>query len=387
MELRHGLHLAYCTNIHRGETWPEIQAALQRHTLRVRDRVCPAGERYAIGLRLSAQAARELYDPSARRAFRRWLDENDAYVFTINGFPYGNFHGRHVKEQVFQPDWGTPQRLEYTQALFEILADLIPDGVSGSVSTLPGSHKELLREPKADSEKTILTQLRSMAEWTARLADRRGLDLHLGVEPEPLGWFENTAETVDVFNRLGQSEAITRCLGVNYDTCHFAVEYEDAATSLSAFRDAGIRLSKLHLSNALRLQPTPSALRALAAFQEDVYFHQTIARMDDGQLRRHRDLPEALASALRGEPVGDEWRVHFHIPLHAPAHEPFGDTSDHLTDTLTFLGKNPTLCAHLEMETYTWEVLPPQLRSTTVEEQLEKEYAWTLAHLRAHQLA
>ena len=93
MKLSHGLHLAYCTNIHRGETWAQTFDTLQKHTLAVRDRVSP-GKPYAIGLRLGADAARELSDPAALKSFRAWLDKENCYVFTINGFPYGKFMAR-----------------------------------------------------------------------------------------------------------------------------------------------------------------------------------------------------------------------------------------------------------------------------------------------------
>lgn len=385
MELNHGIHLAYCTNIHRGESWPETLAALERHTLAVRERVCD-GKPYAIGLRLGVQAALTLYDKQERLTFQRWLDRHGCYVFTINGFPYGRFHGTRVKEQVFQPDWSTAARVEYTQALFEIMADLAPPGVSGSVSTVPGSHKELIRDAKHEAD--ILENVRAMGEWVARLSDARGVDLHLGLEPEPLGYIENTAETLAFFDKLGRSEPVRRCLGVNYDTCHLAIEYEQPAESLRLFAEAAVRLSKLHLSSALRLRPEPEALDRLRVFQEDVYFHQVIVRRDDGSLVRHRDLPDALAAAKDRKPSsGDEWRVHFHIPLHAAPDELFQNTADHLTGALDVLGANPALCQHLEMETYTWEVLPQEMRSATVEDQLVKEYAWTLDALRARGLA
>jgi sugar phosphate isomerase/epimerase len=385
MELKNGIHLAYCTNIHRGETWAETLAALERHTLAVRERVCD-GKPYAIGLRLGVQAAQTLYDKTERLNFQRWLERNGCYVFTINGFPYGQFHGTRVKEQVFQPDWSTAARVEYTQALFEIIADLVPPGVSGSVSTVPGSHKELIRDEKQEAD--ILKNVRETGEWFARLSDAKGVDLHLGLEPEPLGYVENTAETLAFFEKLGRSEPVRRCLGVNYDTCHLAIEYEEPGDSLRRFAEAGVRLSKLHLSSALRLRPEREALDRLRAFQEDVYFHQVIVRRDDGSLARYRDLPEALAAAKEKKPAGgDEWRVHFHIPLHAAPDELFQNTSDHLTGALDVLGVNPGLCQHLEMETYTWEVLPPDLRSATVEDQLVKEYEWTLAALRERALA
>ena len=385
MELPHGLHLAFCTNIHRGESWPETLAALERHTLEVRDRVCP-DKPYAIGLRLGVQAALTLYDKAEREKFRRWLDKHGCYVFTINGFPYGRFHGTRVKEQVFQPDWSTAARVEYTQALFEIIAGIVPPGVSGSVSTVPGSHKELIRDAKHEAD--ILKNVRETGDWIARFSDACGVDLHLGLEPEPLGYIENTAETLAFFEKLGRSEPVKRCLGVNYDTCHLAIEYEEPQVALRKLGEAGIRLSKLHLSSALRLRPEREALDRLRAFQEDVYFHQVIVRRDDGSLHRHRDLPEALAAAAAKKPSGgDEWRVHFHIPLHAAPDELFQNTSDHLTGALDVLAANPSLCQHLEMETYTWEVLPPDMRSATVEDQLMKEYEWTLAELAKRGLA
>lgn len=393
MHLNHGIHLAYCTNIHRGETWEETLAALEQHTLEVRRRVAAPDQPYAIGLRLGVQAARSLTVAATRLEFRRWLERHNCYVFTINGFPYGQFHGTRVKEQVFQPDWATQERLDYTKALFDIIADLAPAEAGGSVSTLPGSHKELMRSEAQAA--AIRQNLLACADYVARLSDRNGKDLHLGLEPEPLGWVENSAETVALFDSLGRGEPLRRVLGVNYDTCHLAVEYEEAAAALSALTDAGIRISKLHLSSALRVPfPADAAARSeilqrLTAFQEDVYFHQTIARHPDGTLQRHRDLPDALAhAAAHPDEPDQEWRIHFHIPLHAsPDARIFRDTRDHLTGTLDVLAAKPDLCRHIEMETYTWAVLPQDLRSEDVVTQLEKEYAWTLGEMKARGLA
>jgi len=385
MHLSHGLRLAYCTNIHRGETWPETLRALEQHTLAVKAQVCPEGP-YAIGLRLGAEAAKALLDHQTRLDFKRWMDKHGCYVFTINGFPYGQFHGTRVKEQVFQPDWSKADRVEYTQALFTILADLVPPGGSGSVSTVPGSHKELIVDIR--QEEDILTNLKSTANWVARLSDRTGIDLHLGLEPEPLGYIENTAETLRFFEKLGSGEEIRRCLGVNYDTCHLAVEFEDGAPGLGLLEERGIRLSKLHLSSALRVTEVMRMVKRLKEFQEDTYFHQTIARRPDGSLHRFRDLPDALDhAAAHGVPEDEEWRVHFHVPLHADVEEPFGDTRDHLLAALDWLAEKPSRCSHLEMETYTWEVMPRELQAGTVVDQLVREYEWTLAAMRARNLA
>ncbi len=389
MRLNHGLHLAYCTNVHRGETWAETFAALETHTLAVKQCVSPK-QPYAIGLRLSDAAARELSDRARLLEFQRWLDRHDCYVFTINGFPFGRFHGARVKEQVYAPDWTAPARLDYTNRLFNLLVELLPAGVAGSVSTLPGSFKEFIRSPEPERE--IRANLWRCVEHIAAVSERTGKDLHLGLEPEPLGYFENTAETVAFFSALVAEHPgdprLLRHLGINYDACHFALEYENPAAALAAFSRHGIRLSKLHLSNALRLVPSATARQRLAEFQDEVYLHQVIARRADGSLRRHKDLDLALAAAARDKNFSDEeWRVHFHIPLHAAPDGEFQNTSDHLVGLLQLLGKNPSLCQHLEMETYTWEVMPGALRQRRVEEQLVAEYAWTLARLREQGLA
>lgn len=383
MRLSHGLHLAYCTNIHRGETWPEIHEALRRHVLAVRDRVSP-GKPYAIGLRLSDVASRELAQPEALDAFRRWLDAENCYVFTINGFPYGQFHGTRVKEQVFQPDWSTEARVDYTWRLFEILAAILPKGMEGSVSTVPGSHKELIVSP--DQPAAIRQNFWRAVDRIEELSERTGKTLHLGIEPEPLGWIEDTDEALQFFidmaaERPGQEKKLQRYLGVNYDTCHFAVEYEDAMRSLDCFHAAGIRISKLHLSSALKVKPTVDSLAALGAFADDTYFHQTIARRSDGELVRYRDLPEALAHAGAAQEMEDEWRIHFHVPLHAAPTPVFDTTADHLRDALDWLAMHPDSCSHLEMETYTWEVMPAALKQRSVVDQLAEEYQWTLAAL------
>lgn len=393
MQLMHGLHLAYCTNIHRGETWPETFDALQRHTLAVRERVCPHRP-YAIGLRLSDRASRELSEPATRAAFRRWLDQHQCYVFTINGFPYGQFHGTRVKEQVYAPDWTTRERLEFTNRLFDLLAELVPPGIEGSVSTVPGSFKEFITGPEQVRQMRVL--LWECVEHIASVSQRSGKTLHLGLEPEPLCYLETSAETVEFFEAMRRDrpgdDRLAACLGVNYDTCHLAVEFEEPADVVARFRDQGIQVSKIHLSSALKVCPTPEVRQALAAFVDPIYFHQVIERTAAGDLFRYRDLDAALTpqsapsasapppSAL-DTPHSREWRIHFHIPLHSPPTLWFRNTTDHLLSLLDELQAQPVLCSHLEMETYTWEVMPPSMKNRSVVEQLTAEYAWTLQRL------
>jgi len=409
MRLNHGLHLAYCTNVHRGETWRETFDSLKTQTLAVRERVCPRAP-FAIGLRLSHQAARELNEGAALRQFQRWLEQNDCYVFTINGFPYGRFHGTRIKEQVYLPDWTSPERLAYTNLLFDLLAEILPADVAGSVSTLPGSFKEWsvgLRSgasgilPPArrvgdrrssSMEVSIRQNLWRCVEHIAQLSEHTGHNLHLGLEPEPLCLLENSGETIQFFEKLRAEHLgdarLDAHLGVNYDTCHFAVEFEEPQKALSALAQADIKISKIHLSSALKTQPTPESRAALAKFDDDVYLHQVVARDPAGKLKFYRDLPDALSchpSLVTCQ--SEEWRIHFHVPLHAPALSPFQNTNDHLLGALDFLAANPKLCSHLEMETYTWEVLPPGLKARSVVEQLAAEYDWTLAQLKKRKLA
>lgn len=391
MKLKHGLHLAYCTNIHRGETWAETFDSLNRYTLGVRERVCPAPP-YAIGLRLSARAARELNSREQLLQFQRWLAQKQCYVFTINGFPYGQFHGTRVKEQVYQPDWTARERLDYTNLLFDLLAQLVPGDCDGSVSTVPCGSKEQVTT--AEELKLIRENLWHCVEHVARISQQTGRRLHLGLEPEPLCVLETSGETIRFFDRMraehGNDPRLAAHLGVNYDTCHFAVEFEEPQNALGALIQHGIRISKLHLSSALKVRPSEESRAALVAFADDVYLHQVVVRRQDGSREMYRDLDDALACERAGTSsahAGAEWRIHFHVPLHASPGGLFENTTDHLLGALDILQANPGLCSHLEMETYTWEVLPGELKSLDVVEQLTSEYRWTLDRLKERGLA
>ena len=413
MKLRHGLHLAYCTNIHRGEHWPQTFDSLNQYTLAVRERICP-DQPYAIGLRLSDQASRELSDPRTLLAFQKWLDEHQCYVFTINGFPYGRFHGTRVKEQVYAPDWTSPERVAYTNRLFDLLAQLVPAGIEGSVSTVPCSFKEFIHN---DAQvRAMRHNLWQCVEHIADVSKHTGKKLHLGLESEPLCYLETSEETASFFEQLRADRPndprLAEHLGVNYDTCHLAVEFEEPGDVVRRFQQHGIKISKLHFSSALKVRPTPEARQALSAFAEDIYFHQVIARAPDGTLTRYKDLDLALNpqsaipacaagaegaagsgnphsapgesenphSAIRN-PQSEEWRIHFHIPLHSRPTALFDTTADHILGIMDLLQTNPALCSHIEMETYTWEVLPPELKSRSVVDHLVAEYQWTLREL------
>ena len=381
MKLANNSHLAYCTNIHRGSSWAETLESLDQYTLQVRERVCPK-DQYAIGLRLSAPAARELSAPSNLLAFRKWLDEHECYVFTINGFPYGDFHGTRVKEDVYRPDWTTQERLEYTKLLFDLICDIAPEGMEASISTVPGSFKRFITSQ--DQLVAMCENLSKCAEYIEHLSETAGRDLHLGLEPEPLCLFETSSETADFMDNLLAAELadrdiLRRRVGVNYDACHLAVEYESAEESLGCLIDRGIRISKIHLSSALKVANfSAPSLSILEGFCEPVYLHQVVARKGSEPLVRYEDLDMALLARRKGEDTADEWRIHFHIPLHHSPRSPLEATSDHILSVLDILKSRPGICQHFEMETYTWEVLPGGFGVSDVVDQLVLEYDWTL---------
>lgn len=389
MKLANNSHLAYCTNIHRGSSWAETLDSLDRYTMKVRDRVCPDDE-YAIGLRLSASAAKQLSDNATLLEFQRWLEKRKCYVFTINGFPYGDFHGTRVKEEVYRPDWTSSDRVDYTKSLFDLLCQIAPPGMEGSVSTVPGSFKRFI-----SSEDQLVAMRKNLAECALHidaLSSKSGRDLHLGLEPEPLCLFETSAETVSFFDALlaaevGDKAVLLKRLGVNYDACHLAVEYETAEESLGRLVDAGIRISKIHLSSALKvLDFSESTLKTLEGFCEGVYLHQVVARTGADRLVRYEDLDVALAARASGEDRADEWRIHFHIPLHSSPGAPLESTSDQISSVLDIVKGSPDMCRHFEMETYTWEVLPGGLGAVNVVDQLVREYEWTLSEFNARGL-
>ena len=383
------LHLAYCTNVHPGEDWAETEAELLRHLPPLKAALAPR-EPFGVGLRLSNLAARELEQGGRLDRFAAWLDVQGLYVFTLNGFPYGSFHRTAVKSAVYAPDWTRPERLAYTARLARILARLLPDGMEGGISTVPVSYKRW-HPTAADRDAALdagVAHLLDAARLLARLAAETGRVIHLDLEPEPDCLLETAAETVDLFKRLlhragpGEEALVLRHLRVCWDACHAAVEYERAADAVGRFDALGIAVGKLQISSALKAPlGDPAARQALAErlrpFAEGTYLHQVIERRRDGSLHRHADLGDALRCI--NDPMAAEWRVHFHVPVFAAECGGLSTTQAELRETLDLLLHRP-FCTHLEIETYTWEVLPPALR-LDLQRSLRREYDWVLGAL------
>jgi sugar phosphate isomerase/epimerase len=362
--------LTYCLNVHPGETWAENFATLRTTLLAVRDLVAK-GSPFGLGFRLSAAAAATLDHPARLAELTDFLLSENLYVFTVNAFPYGRFHGGPVKENVYAPDWRSPQRRDYTNQVATILAALIPEGATGSISTVPGSWKAWIQS-RADLD-PILDHLADCVTHCARIAGEQGREILLALEPEPGCLLETTAEAIDFFNLLPHSPEIRHHLGVCLDTCHAALQFEDPAESLRLYETAGIRVPKIQISSALRTDNTPAALDALRPFVEPVYLHQVKARTPTGEILSWNDLPQALDELPAS--TAEEVRIHFHVPLHFTGVGALNSTAPLLTpEFLTNITRDPL--THLEIETYTWDVLPPSLRSTSIEHSIAAEFQW-----------
>ncbi len=389
-------HLTYCTNIHAGETWAEHFNSLQDKFPQIKAKVA-ADEKMGIGLRISNTASLDLMNSEKIQEFKIWLAENDAYVFTINGFPYGDFHDTVVKNKVHSPDWTSADRVSYTLRLIEILAGLLPEGMDGGISTSPLGYKFWYagseRNP-AIHKSTI--NIISILEKIYLQKINFGTLIHLDIEPEPDGLIETGSEFIDWYlnilsplaeRELGESLGLTTQeveellrdhLCLCYDVCHFAIGYEDHSQILAELEANKIRVGKVQISAALKCTlPEESDKRngirdAFSKFDEPTYLHQVVARTSAKNLIRYRDLPDALAD-IQNYKVA-EWRAHFHVPIFL---EDLGLLRSTQTDILTVLNiqKQTPITNHLEVETYTWDVLPESLKSP-IEESICRELEW-----------
>ncbi|WP_369263935.1 metabolite traffic protein EboE [Streptomyces sp. R35] len=348
------VHLAYCTNVHPAETLDGVLAQLRDHCEPVRRRL--GRDRLGIGLWLAKDAAHTLVsDPSALRGLRTELDRRGLEVVTLNGFPYEGFGAEEVKYRVYKPDWADPERLDHTTALARVLAQLLPDDVTeGSISTLPLAWRTAYDDKRAVTAHKALTTL---AERLDALHELTGRSLRVGLEPEPGCTVETTADALAPLTAIGHDR-----IGICVDTCHLATSFEDPHTALDALTEARVPVVKSQLSAALHAEHPhlPEVRTALAAFDEPRFLHQTRTRTSAG-LRGTDDLGQALADDAL--PDASPWRAHFHVPLHAAPAAPLTSTLPVLRAALAQLVGGPhPLTHHLEVETYTWQALPPELR-------------------------
>jgi len=396
METRYG-HLTYCTNIHAGENWPDHFEALQTNFPFIKENISPFAP-MGIGLRLSNEASLQLIYEENISAFKSWLEENNAYVFTMNGFPYGCFHHTRVKDNVHTPDWTTSERVKYTLRLFKILRELLPEEMDGGISTSPLSYRHWFHnEEELKKAKGLATNnLIQVVENLIVIHATTGKLLHLDIEPEPDGmlqtgnefiqWFENDfmpvgskkiKERFAVSNNKAE-ELLKQHLCLCYDVCHFAIGYEPHEDVINQLLQKEIKIGKIQISAALKKEMAEDNANrknirdAFAKFDEPVYLHQVVAKKNDEELLRYSDLPEALKDY--DNPAVAEWRAHFHVPVSAKDFGLLQSTQNDIMDVLE-MQKQKKFTQHLEVETYTWEVLPQALK-LPLQDSIIRELDW-----------
>jgi len=404
LDAAHPLHLTYCTNIHPAEGWDAVFANLRRYAPDLKRRIAPDIP-FGLGLRLSGREAAELVaDPARLDALAAFLGDEGLYVAIINGFPYGPFHGTPVKAKVYAPDWRDDARLRYTLDLLTILARVLPEGVDGGISTIPLSYKAWMTTAGPADWDRIVAHLVDMAAALARLRDRTGQLVHLDIEPEPDCVLETSGETIAFFRdrllphglpalaralSIGHDDAEERLrehIQLCFDCCHFAVEYEDPEEALDRLTAAGLRIGRVQLSSALTVTLPAHAsgrqalLERLRPFADETYLHQVIEQSADGR-RQFPDLPPAMRDASSGP--GDtprDWRIHFHVPLFTDRYGDLGSSQDYVRRVLA-LARERAFTQHLEIETYTWDVLPAGLKRE-LGDSIRREYEWVLGSLK-----
>lgn len=403
MRINPNLHLTYCTNIHSGESWDAIFENLKTYipSLSIAN--------FGIGLRLSDRASIEILEGNNLAIFKEWLKANNYYVFTMNGFPFGNFHKEKVKDAVHLPDWTTQARLDYTLRLFDILVEILPQNdqlttLEGGISTSPLSYKLWWKTEQENQQvfEIATENLIKVVQHLLKIREKTGKLLHLDIEPEPDGMLENTKDTIAYFvdwllskgaamlsKNLTISieeakKAIRTHIQICYDICHFAVEYEKHEDALQVFENHGIKIGKFQISAALKADlPKDEAQRKaifeeFAIFNEPTYLHQVIARNSKNELFNFNDLPKALIEATSEEFV--EWRTHFHVPIFLSKYRLLQSTQEDIIQVLALLKQKPSLTQHLEIETYTWDVLPKEMQ-LSMEESIGRELNWVREQL------
>jgi hypothetical protein len=389
-------HLTYCTNIHPGESWEAHFLALQQSFPQIKADISPDAS-MGIGLRLSNQASIEILSGDNLQQFTQWLQENDAYVFTMNGFPYGGFHDVVVKDQVHAPDWTTTDRVAYTQRLFEILAQLLPDGMDGGISTSPLSYRNWFAGADEVNKATIAAtgHILKIAQQLNDIYEQSGKVLHLDIEPEPDGLLETGREFIDWYEQIllplgsdffeeknNADAIIKRHINLCYDVCHFSIGYEVHEEIVAELAFKGIKTGKIQISAALKAsfdhdsENNQAILDSFAKFDEPTYLHQVIVREKDGRLTRYSDLPDAL---LSNEDAA-EWRAHFHVPIFLEQFGLLSSTQGDIKEILSIWGAQK-FTKHLEVETYTWNVLPPELK-IPITSSISRELAWVVGQIK-----
>lgn len=397
MDLGHGLgHLTYSTLVHPSDDWPQLWQSLQTYLPQVKRRISPNAP-FGVCLRLSHLTAAELSSKKAEREkLKAFLADHDLYVYTANAFVYGVFKNTAIKEQVYEPDWRTKERRAYTTQVADILADICPAFATPSIQTAPLGFKPRVTGP--DVVATFTENVLQVVAHLMHLEQTTGKLLTLGLEPEPRCYLETTDETITYFQEhlyTGQSaarlaqlahvpmdtaiSALRRHLGVVFDIGHQAVGFEDIPASLQKLVDAGVPIVKLQEAASMYIgEVTDEKIEALQRFATTIYLSQTVECRGD-HLEHYLNLEDAF-QGWQADKTPRQWRTHFHVPVFLEDFGPLHSTQFALAQALAMHKQTP-LSRHLEIETYTWDVLPDQYKTGDIVEYVCRELEWVKGQL------
>jgi sugar phosphate isomerase/epimerase len=397
MDLGNGLgHLTYSTLVHPADNWEQLWNSLNAYLPKVKERFAPTRS-FGVCVRLAAKTAETLANsPAERDRLKKFLGDNDMYIYTANAFVYGHFKGDKVKEQVYEPDWRGEERTQYTINVADVLAEVCPRGIAPSIQSAPLGFK-----PRVTGSDVVAAYtdhvLRVVAHLIA-LEAKTGSTVQLALEPEPFCFLETTDETIAYFRdhlysgaaveklaklaRVPIAEAnaaLRRHLGIVYDICHQAVEYEDIPASLQKLIDAGVPIFKLQEAAALHMpEVTKDVVSTLKRYAKTIYLTQTLEKRD-GKTTRFLNVDDAIA-AFEKDPGPREWRTHIHVPVFLDDLGQFRTTGFAIADALRFHKQKP-VSHHLEVETYTWDMLPDSLKSNDIVDYICRELDWVRGQL------
>lgn len=378
--------VGYCTNIHAGVTLNEVKSNLEQYALPIRNRVSP-NEVLPVGLWLSQTAAEELVCASTRDAFCDWLAAHQLEPYTFNGFPFGDFHQKIVKHQVYLPTWADESRLRYTKNLADIQCALLNDFEGEStISTLP------LGWPTQQRDGSFLEKcsdhLIQVARYLVQLKERTGRSIRVCIEPEPGCILDTASDLVEFFQaylfRADDAELVREHLGVCHDVCHSAVMFEKQVDAVAQYNSAGIVIGKVQVSSALQVDfedvgsSASERLSQLSAFAEPRYLHQTCIERD-GVVEFFEDLGQAISKPEFRKGL---WRIHFHVPIFLQAIGRLGTTQAEITRLLECL-KGASVQPQWEIETYAWNVIPEGFQGASLDETVAQEISWFQEQLRS----
>jgi hypothetical protein len=397
MNLGKGLgHLTYSTLVHPADDWDQLWKSVNTYLPQVKARMAP-DQKFGVCLRTSAPSAALLSaEPSKRADLKQFFADNDLYLYTANAFVYGVFKKQVIKEEVYEPDWRTEERTQYTMQVASLLADLAPEGIEPSIQSAPLGFK-----PRVTGDDVVQAYTNNVIRVVAHLVKLHqdtGKVVTLGLEPEPRCFLETTDETIEYFtktlfsgesakrlaNATGLNEAdaavaMRKHMGVVFDIGHQAVGYEDIPASLQKLVDNGVRIVKLQEAASMFMPGvTQKTVDALQAFAKTIYLSQTCQKKD-GKTTWFMNLEDAFEDWYKN-PGPRDWRTHFHVPVFLDDLGAFGTTRFALEQALAFHKKTP-LSAHLEIETYTWDVLPDHLKTGDIVEYVCREMDWVKGQL------